>query len=451
MMNLIIPINGIKGEIMKKSLFLVVLLVFVMFFAFAQAEKEASSGPVTLEWWTWDADLKDINAKIIADFEAQNPNVTINNTIISTTEYWTKIKIQSQQNKLPDVFCMSSGYLEEWASLDLLYNLDSLIEGDESIKNFYPTLLDGGKEISGGQHYFAIPFALVTTPLFFNKDYFDAANLEYPNSDWTWDDFTKAAKKLTVDKDGDGKTDQYGFWFYGRYAHIEPWIYANDGNLINRETMLFEPDANAINALKMLVNMVVIDHSAPMPQEMSALRQQDVFPNGIAAMWVDGSWNIDNNRLTAPDTMNWGISMVPGGPDTQTPKVYGWNDFYAIAKNTKNPEMSWKFAKYVAGEGLTMDNYMAGKIPTYIPLTESEAFEDTSKLPIEISVLKDQAGSPMRTSFTKGWSEWRGYGAAESLGFNGYIDAVLNGTMTFDAAMAECPEVLNKVFMRYYQ
>ena len=435
---------------MKKSLFLVVLLAFIMFFAFAQAENEASSGPITLEWWTWDADLKDINAQIISDFEAENPNVTINNTIISTTEYWTKIKIQSQQNKLPDVFCMSSGYLEEWSSLGLLYNLDPLMENDASIMNFYQTLLDGGKEIAGGDHYYAIPFALVTTPLFFNKDYFDAANLEYPNSAWSWDDFNNAAKKLTLDKDGDGKTDQYGFWFYGRYAHIEPWVYANDGNLVNRETMRFEPDSNAIKALEMLVNMVTVDHSAPMPQEMSALRQQDVFPNGIVAMWVDGSWNIDNNRLTADPSMRWGIAMVPKGPDAQVARVHGWSDFYAIAKNTKNPDMAWKFAKYVAGEGLTMDSYLAGKIPTYIPLTESEAFSDTSKQPDEISVLKDQAASPMRTSFTKGWSEWRGYGAAESLGFNGYIDAVLNGTKTFEEAMEESPKVLDKVFVRYY-
>jgi putative two-component system response regulator len=37
---------------------------------------------------------------------------------------------------------------------------------------------------------------------------FDAAGLTYPTASWTWEDVRAAAKKLTLDKNGDGKSEQ---------------------------------------------------------------------------------------------------------------------------------------------------------------------------------------------------------------------------------------------------
>ncbi|MGD1819747.1 MAG: ABC transporter substrate-binding protein [Pleomorphochaeta sp.] len=440
---------------MKKILiaFLVVFSVsLTCVFANGQKESSASSDePVVLEWWTWDPDMQEKNQEIIAAYEATHPNVTINNTIVSTKEYWTKIRILANQNKLPDVFTMSSSTLEEWAENGLVLELDDFINSDNTREEFYPALLDAVRDVSATDHYYALPFALVTTTLYYNKDAFDAAGIAYPTDDWTWDDFRSAAKALTIDKDNDGKIDQYGFWFYGRYAQIESWVYANGGHLLNRDTMKFDPDAAAIEALKMLTNLVLVDKSAPSQKDMSSYRQQDIFPQGIAAMWVDGSWNIDNNRNVADPSMNWGIAKIPTGPSTTNPITYAWADSYSIAPNTKNPQEAWEFTKYVAGAGLSLDMYMAGKIPSYEALTESDAFADPNQKPAEMYILKEQAASNMTTSFTKGWSEWRGYGAAEALGFNGLIDGVINGELSFDEALAKGEQSINTVLDRYYK
>ncbi|MGD1822167.1 MAG: ABC transporter substrate-binding protein [Pleomorphochaeta sp.] len=437
---------------MKKLLVTMIILMSLSMSVFAsgQAEAEKVDEEVVLEWWTWDADLKDKNQEIIAEYQSTHPNVTINNTIVSTKEYWTKIRILANQNKLPDVFTMSSSTLEEWAENGLALELDDLIESDNTRDVFYSDLLEAVKDVSGTDHYYALPFALVTTTLYYNKDAFDAAGLDYPDDDWTWDEFRSAAKKLTVDKDNDGKTDQYGFWFYGRYAHVESWVYANDGNLLNRDTMRFEPDAAALEALEMLTDLVLVDKSAPSQKDMSSVRQQDVFPMEMAAMWIDGSWNIDNNRNVADPNMNWGIAKVPTGPSAEKGITYAWTDSYALSPNTENPEAAWEFAKYVAGEGADLGMYLAGKIPSYKALAESDEFADETKLPVEMNVLTEQAASEMRTSFTKGWSEWRGYGAAEALGFNGLIDGVINGEMSLDEALMKGEESINTVLARYY-
>lgn len=440
---------------MKKILLIMFLSLAALSTVFASGTKEDASSSkndkIVLEWWTWDPDMKEKNQEIIAKFQETHPNVTINNTIVSTKEYWTKIRIQANQNKLPDVFTMSSGSLEEWAENGLLYNLDEFIQNDNTKEVFYSSLLDVAKSISHQDHYYALPFALVTTTLYYNKDAFDAAGLAYPNDNWTWDEFTSAAKKLTVDKDNDGKIDQWGFWFYGRYAQIEPWVYANGGSLVDKDTMRFAPDAAAMEALKMLTNLVLVDKSAPAPKEMSAVRQQDVFPQGMAAMWVDGSWNVDNNRNVADPNMNWGIAKVPAGPSGNTYYTYGWPDSYCIAPNTQNPQMAWEFTRFVAGEGLSLDMYLAGKIPSYKALTESDAFADPNQKPAEMYILKEQAASKMTTSFTKGWNEWRGYGAAAALGLNGAIDGILNGELSFDDALTQGTKAINTVLTRYYK
>jgi ABC-type glycerol-3-phosphate transport system substrate-binding protein len=114
--------------------------------------------------------------------------------------------------------------------------------------------------------------------------------------------------------------------------------------------------------------------------------------------------------------------------------------------------MAWKFAKYVAGEGINLDVYMAGKIPSAKKLAEDPLFADPSKQPgEEMNLLREQASGPMTTSYTMGWSEWRGYGGSESLGLNGTIDAIINSHMGFDEAFQKGTENINAVLKRYYK
>ena len=410
------------------------------------------SETVVLKYWMWDPSIKEKVEKAIEKFEKTHPNIKIELTTMLPKDYWPKMRTLAFTRKLPDVFNMSSGYLEEWAKNGFLLDLTEFVNKDIDKNEFFFNLFEAGKKLSGTDRYYAIPFALVVTVLYFNKDAFDEAGLEYPNENWTWFDFLNAAIKLTKDKDGDGKIDQWGFWLYGRYAHIESWIYANGGRLINRETMRFEPNKQAVDTLKFLTSLTTVYHVSPKPKDMKGLRQQDVFPRGIAAMWVDGSWNIENTRKIVAGKFRWGIAPVPVGPCGSKAVAYGWPDFIAISASTKHPKEAWEFAKFMAGEGLTLDMYMAGKIPSYKPLALSKDFDEEGKQPAEKGeVLRELASRKLMNSFTMGWGEWRGYGPAESMGLNGLIDAVLNGEMSFEEMMKKAKENIDKVLKRYYK
>ena len=205
----------------------------VVFSAFAQgaSEKKAEEGPITLEWWTWDTGMIEQNQSIIAQYEATHPNVKINNTVIATDggAYKTQLSVLAQQKALPDVFMLSSGDIEEWASNGLCRKLDDLVASDPDIyKKFYESMFTSLKDVAKTDYLPGFPFAYVSCDLFYNKDAFDAAGLEYPNENWTWDDFLAAAKALTIDKNGDGEIDQWGYYGYGRYAEAVIMVKATE-------------------------------------------------------------------------------------------------------------------------------------------------------------------------------------------------------------------------------
>ncbi|MCZ8511596.1 ABC transporter permease subunit [Paenibacillus filicis] len=125
-----------------------------------------------------------------------------------------------------------------------------------------------------------------------------------------------AAKKLTLDTNGDGKTDQWGFWLFGRYAQIEPWLYQNDGDILNPDKTQFAVNENGKETLKFLIDLTVKYKVSPTPKEMKGIKQEDVFPLGKAAMWVDGSFAIDNIRKVGhiPGDLKEAAKMDGAGP-----------------------------------------------------------------------------------------------------------------------------------------
>lgn len=429
---------------------MVLLSAGVVFAGGSQESADGDNDTVTIEYWHWNPNQSDMVDSIVSDFEAEHPNIRVNVTAMVPGDYWTKIRLQANQQALPDVFDMSSGFIESWANDGFLYDLTPYIDDSPEADAFYTSLVESARTLAGTDGYYALPYAFVMPVLYFNKDAFDEAGVEYPSADWSWEDFVDAAEALTRDNDGDGEVDQWGHHFYGRYAQIEPWIYANDGQLIDRRTMQFAPNENAREALQFLGDLVNEHEVAPQPRLVSDIDTQEVFAQGISAMWIDGSWNIGYMRDNVGSEFRWGIAPVPTGPSGDGEEVYGWSDFIAIGRDTENPDAAWQFLSFLAGEGRSLDNFAEGKIPAYKALAEDPAFLEEDMQPEEKGILLELAQRDPVTSFTKSWSEWRGYGPAESMGFNAIVDAALNGELSTGEALARADTNVNEILAREY-
>ncbi|GAB4573687.1 MAG: sugar ABC transporter substrate-binding protein [Anaerolineae bacterium] len=411
-----------------------------------------SAQEVTLRYFMWDPSFEETEREM-ADICAAELGINVEMEVIGTPDYWTRLQAAAAAEDLPDVFSMSSGFVDEWAADGLMLNIQEYVDRDimPEAENYFTGLFDVARypdKVEGDMY--AFPFAFVETVLFYNRDMFDEAGLEYPDPEgWTWEEFLDAAKALTQDKNDDGVVDQYGFWFYGRYAHIESWIYQNGGRLLSPDRTQFAPDEQAVEALAFLDSLIHEHGVAPEPAEMEGIRQQDVFPLGMAAMWVDGAWNIANNRtqLEGQD-VDWALAPIPRGPSWEEDTAYGWPDLMAIAPNTAHPEEAWQFVRCMTGPLRTVERTFPGKIPIYRPTAESEAWLEPDQKPDNKGFLLEWAQFTGPTSFTPGWGEWRGY--TDGAGLQGQLDAVFNGEKSLEDALAEVTEYANGVLARFY-
>ena len=84
-----------------------------------------------------------------------------------------------------------------------------------------------------GEKTIGFPAVVDNLSLIYNKTVFDAAGVDYPTDDWTWDDFRDAAKKLT---DPATNTYGYGYSVSGREEttwQFWPHLWQNGGAILS--------------------------------------------------------------------------------------------------------------------------------------------------------------------------------------------------------------------------
>ena len=405
----------------------------------------AAAQDTTLTYMLWSTEQVEIEAPAIAAFEAANPGVKVDVQAMPPKDYWPRVSALAAAGDLPDVMAMSSGFVQEWAAAGNLLDLSPLM-ADVSLDGYFQSAVEIG-QIDGQQ--VAFPQNWVAPVLYYNRTAFDAAGLEYPSADWTWDDFRAAAEALTIDTTGDGTPDQYGYWVYGRYAQTDPWVFRNGGRYVTADGSALEINAEATNALAFLAS-IVDDGFAPRPQDMEGIRQQDIFGMGMAAMWVDGSWNIDNNRKLIGDSFEWGIAQVPVGPDAtpETAVAYAWADMLSVTTDSDQRDLAWALVRHLTGPTLTAADFTGGKVPAWTATAMSEEWLGRGQQPDNMDLILEIGTQPLYTGFTPNWSDWRGYAAAGSGGLNGELDEVFNGRKSLEDALADATAYGNDVLSR---
>ncbi|MCZ7448283.1 sugar ABC transporter substrate-binding protein [Rhizobium rhizogenes] len=393
----------------------------------------------------WDPVQLEREKPVIAAFEAAHPGVKVETLGMPPQDYWPRLSALAASGDLPDVMMMSSGYIQQWADAGNLADLTSLSK-DIDFSAYTKSAVDTARINNG---LYAIPLSWSGPVLFYNKDAFDAAGLSYPSSDWTWDKFLAAAKKLTVKKNADGAPSQWGYSVFGRYAEVDGWVYRNGGRYLNSDSTALEPNPAAIHALKYLTDLVVKEKVAPTPKDMQGVRYQDIFPLGMSAMWIDGSWNINGVRTVVGNKFKWGIAEVPKGPDAtpETVRAYAWPDMLSVSMTSKQKELALAFIRQMT-EARSPNDFLGGTVPAYKPIAARQEWLERDKQPDNKDVILKIGEQQLYTGFSKNWDAWRGYGASGSAGMNGELDEVFNGRKSLDEAVKSFVAYANDILNR---
>lgn len=388
----------------------------------------------TLSLWYWQSDMEQAwNDNLIADFEAANPGVKIDMTIMPWSEYWQKVQTATVSNTLPDLMVMSVAYIEQYAKAGVVVDLKDYIDRDLDRSEYYEFAMNTTRLSDG--HEYGMPWNIVETCLFYNKDMFDAAGIPYPDSTWTWDTLRDAAIRMT-----DPSKNQYGASIVVSADDnaFDSVVYSFGGAIVSddvKEALIDQQGAK--DAISYLRGMILDDKCMPpMSSDSTGIGN---FSTGLVAMTVDGCWSLEN--LATASKLNWDIAPMPAGPAGSTPRA--WSDSICITKSCQDPEAAWSFIRYLVGEnGQTRSNLSSTRIPVYIPASMSDSFLQNDAVPCDLQVLIDGLENASPFVFRGNWGEWLSATVNE-------LHGVFTGDISVDEGTANAKAAIQAILDEY--
>ncbi|MFC0626235.1 ABC transporter substrate-binding protein [Kribbella deserti] len=153
---------------------------------------DEAGGQVTLRFTWWGSDVRhQLTQKVIAAFEAENPNIKVKGEFGEWSGYWDKLATQTAANDSPDIIQMDEKYIAEYGGRGALLDLG---KQEVDTADYDAKLLAAGKveDKLVGLPVGAAVFSFVANPVLFKK-----YGEPLPNdATWSWDDFTATAKRL---------------------------------------------------------------------------------------------------------------------------------------------------------------------------------------------------------------------------------------------------------------
>jgi multiple sugar transport system substrate-binding protein len=255
---------------------------------------------VTIRYFTFSAapdHLEDLDT-IVAEFEAQNEGITIEVITAPYTDYFTLLQADVVSGDAPDVFELNYENFVTYAANGTLMDISQMLSADAP---YYPRALEAF-QYEGAQ--FALPETFSTVLLFYNADLFDAASVEYPTTEWTWEDATLAAEAINA----------LGDQTWGIFQPVQFWEFykkaAQNGNCEFFNEDMTESTINSAACVETLETMMSFmnDGLMPTPAQLSGVTDSELFLNGDVGMMVTGIWMFD---AFAEAEFTWDVQIEP--------------------------------------------------------------------------------------------------------------------------------------------
>ena len=195
---------------MKKNIFfnLAIIFLFVSINCGGDNKKNKSDNVEIVFWHSFISSTVPALNELIQKFEKENPGYKINAQYIPSGDPLIQKLITSIQSKTaPDISWLHSDFIEDLVEADAIYKMDQFIKGkdgisEEDLNDIYPSLLQYS---SWKETLYSLPMEATNLALLYNKNMFKKAGLDPNHPPQTWEELKSYAKKLTIDKNNDGR------------------------------------------------------------------------------------------------------------------------------------------------------------------------------------------------------------------------------------------------------
>jgi multiple sugar transport system substrate-binding protein len=305
--------------------------------------EEMAAEPVTLKMAAWDLSTTPYWQAVVDAYEAQNPDVKVELLDISSAEYTDKIQIMLSGGDETDIITVKD--IPQYSAMltrNQVIPLNSYIEKDGLDLSVYS---GAAEELTFEGSIYALPFRSDIWILYYNKDLFDAAGVDYPTNDMTWAQFDSIAREMTS---GSGADKVYGAHFHTWRSTVElPTVQDGKHTVIATDYSFMKPMYDMV--VSMQDDGIIMDYG-----ELKAgnIHYSGVFWNEQIAMLPMGSWFIGSmiaSQEKGETDFNWDIVKYPHPEGVAPGTTAGTLTSLAINANSPNKDAAWDFIKFYSG------------------------------------------------------------------------------------------------------
>jgi ABC-type glycerol-3-phosphate transport system substrate-binding protein len=329
-------LSFLQNKMIKFALIGAGAFFLLLFIIMLLIPKNKTPKDVTLQWWGLWEDQNVVN-NIIADFEKQNPHIKIEYVKQDPDQYRDRLLTRIQNSTGPDVFRYHNTWYPMLSQILAPLSQD-VVTPDDFKKTYYPVAQSDLIQNGG---IYGIPMGIDTLSLFVNTQLLQNAGVEVPKN---WDDFQKAALKLTVKDPNTGKIKTAGaaLGTYDNISHapdILAALFAEQGVT----TAKLSSDAQDESTVLSFYASFAIGDNATWDTTLDNSTLS--FAKGNLAMYIGYSWDVFTIQQLNKN-LNFKIYQLPG--------LYGVNKTIAsywvegISSRSPNQQQAQIFMKYLA-------------------------------------------------------------------------------------------------------
>lgn len=295
---------------------------------------------------------------------------------------------------------------------DLLADLTPFVDAWEDKADISDNIYDVMKTAGGSDKaMYVMPWNTQILYVYYRPSIFEAANVEVPT---TYDELMEAIEKCTMDTDGDGKTDVYGWGMRGASGGQEPWgsfIYANGGTFDD-----FTTD-EAVAGMQDFIDIYTNGWCPPTATSDGFQETVANFKSGLTAMFIHhiGSSqgmveelgdDVDAFAFPASDKGRW-TSMG----DTET----------VMFESCENKAAAFEWMKYLAAyDGQEMWCEKTGQVPVSQRVQQLDYFQNDRFMKVSFDGMDFAGIVPILDTTTEWITNWP---ATVSMGLTGQSTA----------------------------
>ena len=299
---------------------------------------------LTLETYVWNDEEK--NIELLADaYMKKNPDIKIHINVIPITEFGQRmLGLKNGQFQADCIFSPSIAEAAVWKNKEVLKDISEYLQ-DTDFADHYEQWYEDGEEDTA----YMLPYKKSRWAVYYNKELFDSMGVEYPDENWTWEDYAKTAEKLTGRVAGKKIYGSISFEASSSWWRVPARTAGADNPLVSSELEELKKSAEYIYNLTSNLRA-----QRPYTQQNGdySYAYNEAFLNGKAAMFFCGDWSAAVlNRNIEEKGLDFTYDIAPM-PHWNGKEAYNISDAAVVSMvtTTEHPDETFDFMKFAAGE-----------------------------------------------------------------------------------------------------